>query len=306
MKNASPSYEHIFYVNGTGISGVRDLDFSYSVSRIPVNPLGIGHLQPVLAEALQGEISFTRDVIYQDPLLQLTGDIGCSGSIIYASDLSENNGQVIGFTSGYLTNYSVTSKVNDVPTVSTTFKVFGQMGSGIRNGELDFSGYNPLILLDYINQGSIIITLEQASTNRVTQFSQSLTIERIPIYDLRQKTSQNYYAPTQVITKTPIEMDSTFTVEIDDYYTANLIDNTRSGVYKRIDTSLRAPNLAVIALQDHNDAFLLDQNDNPLEGQPYVTAYEFQGISGNLIAEDIQTQIDGLLTATLQFKNYLE
>lgn len=305
-KNASPSYEHLFYINGTGISGVRDLDFSYGVSRQPVNPLGVGHLQPVLVDVIQGEVSFVRDIIYQDPILDLTGDYGVDGTLIYAADLTESAGQVIGFTSGYLTNYSVSASINDVPTVQCTFSVYGQLGSGIRNGELDYSGSSPLHILEYINQGAIILDVDQSSTNRITQFNQSFNITRIPIYDLKQKTSQNYYAPTQVITQTPVEMSTSFTVEIDDYETANMIDNTRSGVYKRISSYIRTPARATDGLQDENLGFLQDENDNILQGLDYATAYQFAPLSGNLISESIRTSIDNLLTVNLEFRNYLE
>ena len=96
---------------------------SYSVSRKPVNVLGGGHIQPILAEPLQGEVSFTRNYIYNDPLLDLTGDYGV-GSLIYASDLDDNNGQVIGFTSGYLSSYSINAQVGNVPQGGMYFSCF--------------------------------------------------------------------------------------------------------------------------------------------------------------------------------------
>lgn len=304
-KNASPSYEHLFYINGTGISGVRDVSLGYSVTRPPINPLGIGHLQPTLGGFLQGEVSMTRDMIYIDPILELTGDIGVSGSIIYAPDLEEDDPLVIGFTSGYLTSYSVSVDVGNVPIIQSTFAVFGQLGSGVRTGELDFSGDNSLNMLEFVNQGSIVIDVDQSETNRVTRFAQDLTIERTPIYDLKEKTSQNYYAPSQVVTKTPIEMTTDFTVEVDDYKTANVIDNTRSGVYKRISSYIRTPNREEDGLQDEDEFFLQDENGEKLEGQDYTTVYEFAPISGNLLSEQIRSNTDGVLTVDLQFKNYL-
>jgi len=303
--NASPSYEHIFYIGGTGISGIRDLSFSYNVARSPINALGMGHIQSVLAETLQGEISMTRDLIYIDPILNLTGDQSVDGSIIYASDLRESNGQVIGFTSGYLTSYSVNASVGDVPTVDCTFAVFGKMGSGVRLGELDYSGTAPTEVIGFINQSEIKVSLEQGTTNRVTQFSQSFNIERIPIYDLKQKTSENYYAPTEVITNSPIEVTTDFTVEVDDYYTANMMDNLRSGVYQGgLGVIVRCPNGG--ALQDHDDEFLLDNNSENIEDDGRgVAIYRSPVISGNLISESIDTSVDNLLTVNLQFRNFL-
>jgi hypothetical protein len=278
---------------------------SYSVSRKPINILGGGHIQPILAEPLQGEISFTRNYIYDDPILDLTGNYGVDGSLIYASDLDDNDGQVIGFTSGYLSSYSISAQVGNVPQVECTFIVFGKLGSGVRNGELDYSGVYALQDLCFVNQKNIEISLEQSSTNRVTQFSQKYNITRTPIYDLREKTSENYYAPTEVITNSPIEVTTDFTVEVDDYYTANMMDNLRSGVYQGgLGVIVRCPNGG--ALQDHDDEFLLDNNSENIEDDGRgVAIYRSPVISGNLISESIDTSVDNLLTVNLQFRNFL-
>ena len=71
--------------------------------------------------------------------------------------------------------------------VECTFLVFGKLGSGVRNGELDYSGIHELQNLCFVNQKDIEISLEQSTTNEVTQFSQKYNITRTPIYDLREK-----------------------------------------------------------------------------------------------------------------------
>ena len=307
--NASPSYEHIFYVGGTGISGVTDLSMSYSVARRPINVLGGGHIQPILAEPPQGEISFTRNYIYNDPLLGLTGDYGVDGSLIYATDLDENSGQVIGFTSGYLTNYSISADVGSIPQVRCTFVVFGQLGSGVRGGELDYSGIYELPNLCFLNQDNIILSVDQSDSNRITKFSQEYNITRTPVYDLREKTSQNYYAPTQVITQTPVELSTNFTIEIDDYYTANMIDNVRSGVYKSLSVNIRCPieEGTLDGLLDHDSEFIRDHNNAIIQDDGRgITAYDGNiPASGNLVSESITTSVDGLLAIDLQFKNFI-
>jgi len=307
--NASPSYEHIFYVGGTGISGITDLSMSYSVARRPINVLGGGHIQPILAEPPQGEISFTRNYIYNDPLLDLTGDYGVDGSLIYASDLNESAGQVIGFTSGYLTNYSISADVGSIPQVRCTFVVFGQLGSGVRGGELDYSGIYELPNLCFLNQDNIILSVDQSDSNRITKFSQEYNITRTPVYDLREKTSQNYYAPTQVITQTPVELSTNFTIEIDDYYTANMIDNVRSGVYKSLSVNIRCPieEGTLDGLLDHDSEFIRDHNNAIIQDDGRgITAYDGNiPASGNLVSESITTSIDGLLAIDLQLKNFI-
>ena len=81
--NASPSYEQIFYLGGTGVSGIRDLSASYSVAQKQMRILGAGFTREVIAEPLQGEFSMTRDMLYNDPVLGLTGEQPISGTLLH-------------------------------------------------------------------------------------------------------------------------------------------------------------------------------------------------------------------------------
>lgn len=304
MKNSSPSYENLFYIDGTGIPGIQNINIDNSVSREPINILGVGHAQPVLSEPLRGQVSFTRQYIYDDPILKLTGDQKINGSLIYSSDFEENEALVIGFTSGYLSRYSISCEINSTPRVDCTFDVFGKIGSGIRNGELDYSGNAPINILGFANQGSIFLSLDQSETNRITSFSQEINITRTPIYDLKQKTNENYYAPVKIITKTPIEISTNFEVEIDDYKTANLMDNLISGIYKNIGISIKEASKKILSIKDHNDEYILDHNDQKIEDGDFVSLYNFDLQSGNLLSESVKSNIDQSLSLSLVFKNY--
>ena len=104
--NASPSYEQIFYLDGTGVSGIRIVSAGYSVGQKQVRALGAGFIREVIAEPLQGELSMTRDLLYQDPVLGLTGEAPVSGTLLY--DVEMNGAEkVYGFNTGYLTSYSI-------------------------------------------------------------------------------------------------------------------------------------------------------------------------------------------------------
>ena len=62
--NASPSYEQMFFMGGTGVSGIRNISAGYTVGQKQVKALGAGFVQEVIAEPLQGELSMTRDMLY--------------------------------------------------------------------------------------------------------------------------------------------------------------------------------------------------------------------------------------------------
>jgi hypothetical protein len=311
--NASPSYEQIFYLGGTGISGIRNISAGYSVGQKQIRALGAGFVKEVIAEPLRGELSMTRDLLYQDPVLGLTGEAPISGTLLYGVEL-DGNEKVYGFNTGYLTNFTINCDVQSVPTIDTTFSVFGQMGSGVREGELDYSGTAPLSNLGFVNHEAVFLTYNGSGTNRAVSVSQSYSINRAPIYTLDEKTDLSYYAPSEVITEYPIEITTDFTIEMDDFATANMIDNIRSGIYETIGVEIRLGKKAdtldadvvkplgseptgMLCLQDDTGECLGDDGDG-------ITRYEFLSTTGHLVSESIETSIDGVLSVNLQFKDY--
>ena len=68
-KQAVANYDHKFFLNGQGISGIQDINMSYSVSEKPVNILGVGFARSIYNAPLQGTVSLSRDILYQDPIL---------------------------------------------------------------------------------------------------------------------------------------------------------------------------------------------------------------------------------------------
>lgn len=305
--NASPSYEQIFYLGGTGVSGIRNLSAGYSVGQKQIKALGAGFTQEVIAEPLRGEMSMTRDMLYQDPVLSLTGESPVSGTLLYGVELNgaEN---VYGFNTGYLTSYSVNCDVQDVPTIESSFVIFGQLGSGVREGELDYSGVAPLQNLGVVNHESVFLTFNGSGTNRAVSASQTYNINRVPIYTLDEKTSEIYYAPSEVLTEYPIDITTNLTIEMDDYETANMIDNIRSGNYQTLGVEIRLGAKAEtldghavvgdkLCLQDNNGDCLGDDGDG-------ITRYEFLSTTGHLVSESIESSVDGVLSVNLEFKDY--
>ena len=305
--NASPSYEQIFYLGGTGVSGIRNLSAGYSVGQKQIKALGAGFTQEVISEPLRGDMSMTRDMLYQDPVLGLTGEAPISGTLLYGVEL-DGAEKVYGFNTGYLTSYSINCNVQDVPTIESTFAVFGQLGSGVREGELDYSGVAPLQNLGVVNHESVFLTFNGSGTNRAVSASQTYNINRVPIYTLDQKTSEIYYAPSEVLTEYPIEITTNLTIEMDDYETANMIDNIRSGNYQTLGVEIRLGKKSEtldghavvgdkLCLQDNNGDCLGDDGDG-------ITRYEFLSTTGHLVSESIESSVDGVLSVNLEFKDY--
>jgi len=329
-KNAVPSYESQFFLRSDprdaspamyGVSGIRDWSASYSIPETTINVLGAGFVRNIYDGPLQGQLSLTRDLILNDdPVLTYTGEDSFSGTLIYDTYIGDGGEKVFGFNSGYLTNYSVSCGVGGVPTVDSSFVTFGRFGSGIRHGDLDYSGNSPLEgsmgmrVRPVPNQGSIWCGFGQSGTNRVTQVTQNYEIDREPIYDLSQKTASDLtggagFVPAEVITNYPIEVTTNMTVEVDDYETANIMDTIRSGHHETISLTMYQSALTNESLSGPNEVggttSLEDDDSLALEDNGYRTVYRFNSVTGQLVSQSVKTSIDGTLSVDLEFKDFL-
>jgi hypothetical protein len=331
-KNAVPSYEQKFFTHSEiggitknyEISGIQNISAGYDLSQNTVDVLGAGFTQSVYDGPLEGDFSFSRQyVVAVDPILEHTGDHSISGSLIYSSDLNDTSPKVFGFDSGYLTDYTVSCAVGDTPSVDCSFRTFGRFGSGIAQGDLDFSGRNTSLSTDsfnalvFANQGSITCgysngpEIDLNTTNRVTQVTQSYSIPRSPLYALTQKTNNNLtgganFVPVEVLASYPIEVTTDMTIGVDDFETANIMDTIRSGNYKTIELKIQKAYEGPAALLDNSAAELLDDDSDPLKDNGYVTMYKFRSVTGHLVSEKIETAVDGSLSVNLTFKDYLQ
>ena len=197
------NYENKVFISGQELLGVENVDVSYSHSPSVARFLGhsIGHT--MVASDAQKQVSFSRYLIYSDPILSLTGDSPTSGSINY-------NGQAYGFNSGFLTEYSVNCAVGSIPSVTAALSVYGALQSGINHSG---SVAAPTIYIP--NQGSITLTCDNSTTNRVVGFDYSIKINREPIYTIGSA------SPTEVIRDPIIEYRSSVQIDVDDAFLQN-------------------------------------------------------------------------------------
>lgn len=240
------SHDVSFVVDGYQLSGVTDVDGSYSITETPINVLGFGYTTPTLSAPFEGNFNINRNMVSKDVLLPYTGEDHLNGSINYGD-------KNFGFTSGFLTNYSIACAVGEVPTISNQITVFGEVGGTVDETSRD-SAYllwnevsqyllitaedsTDRLLLDdstlsstpitsnkthpaiqIPQQGSISINCSGANTNRVSRFNYSVSCPREPIYTV------NNAFPVQVNLGYPLEIDATFTLQIDDYQSRNARD----------------------------------------------------------------------------------
>jgi hypothetical protein len=200
------NYENKVFISGQELLGVENVDVSYSHSPSITRFLGHSIGNTMVASDAQRQVSFSRYLIYNDPIYSLIVDSPnspTSGSINY-------NGQAYGFNSGFLTEYSVNCAVGTIPSVNAALSVYGAMQSGINHSG---SVAAPTIYIP--NQGSIILTCDNSTTNRVVGFDYSIKINREPIYTIGS------VSPFAVITDPVIEYRASVQIDVDDAFLQN-------------------------------------------------------------------------------------
>lgn len=197
MTNQFLNADNFFLINGQKLSGVSNVSLGYS------NPL---ESSPVLGDAgfgfylngpIEGSVDFSRALIYNDPILAFTGDSSFSGNFSYG-------GKAYYFESGYLTNYSVSCGVGEIPQVNARVSVW----CGLKSGES--------VPLSQVDEGifipspkSIVVSGLDFASNRVRSFNYNLDITRQPVYSLeggRQAESINFMGPINVSASVDIEV----------------------------------------------------------------------------------------------------
>jgi|TARA_R110000824_G_scaffold14858_5_gene62879 hypothetical protein len=245
------NYEHQLYIGNTKLRGVERVDLSYKIPERPINILGHGHVghgyyggdintKPYSLSAISGPIEGAVNIngflIAEDFLLHYTGDTYTTGCLSWSSDPVN----YIGFENIYMTQHSVSCSINKLPKYSSTFQVYGDMGSGLNFRGLD--SYPEVASI--VNQGGIHLNFKGSGTNRVTDFDYDVKVRRSPIYEIGSG------RPVQVDINWPIEVVAQITLETDDYE------------MRRIDKAFIEPNV------DFFEITLKDCDNNYIQRYP--------------------------------------
>lgn len=191
MSSITLNYDQRFSFCGVNLSGLSDLTFKsdFGVGYTPTlgtKTFGFHKVNPSV-----GGVDFSRSLIYADPVLSYTGASPCSGNFSY-------QGISYDFSSGYLTNYTVSCSIGQVPNVSCSISVFGEMKSGENNQTISA---HPDIFAP--SPRSISISNGFGETNRIKSFDWSIAMPRQPKYSV----GPNLF-PDEVFSPTPLQIQA--------------------------------------------------------------------------------------------------
>jgi hypothetical protein len=111
------------------------------------------------------------------------------------------------FSSGYLTNYSVNCAVGSVPKVNASLIVLDELTSSSQESSEVGSSISNIYIP---SQGSISITCDNSTTNRVIGFDYSITANRKPHFSIGQESAVDIelIPPLEYAVQVQIEVDS--------------------------------------------------------------------------------------------------
>tara|TARA_B110000285_G_scaffold61272_2_gene70439 strand:- start:3644 stop:9682 length:6039 start_codon:yes stop_codon:yes gene_type:complete len=252
------NHEARFFADGYELSGVDNVTFSYNNTANILKPLGTKDGLTTHSGPTRQTLSVSRVLTYNDPIFSYTGEAPISGSIFY-----EDN--YYGFETGYLVDYSLNCAVGAVPRVSCNFQVASQMKSGV-NANLAPQSH-PVI--DIPTQGSISITCDNSTTNRVVGFDYGVKCERKAYLTIGSDDI------VKVELLPPLEYNATVQLDVDDAFLQD--------AYKFLEEK---ENKTLSLNVNGRSGSLIQSVDIP---------------NASLVGEDLQVSADGSTRITLKY-----
>ena len=312
MKGATLNYENFFFLNNSAISGIISVDGGYSVNYAPIKTIGVGYNKQVIAEVPVANFSINKYLLYNEPFLAFTGENKNRNAIGFRGSLNYNN-KKFGFLSGYLNSFGLSCSVGEIPTTKSDIIVYGDVGPNYNaSGNLKA----PYISVPQIKD--IILTCSGSSTNRITDFNYNINCTKRPIYILNQS-GYSYsgptgptepapnYIPYEVLLNLPIEIDASFTLEVDDY--------TSKSLYTQLNNDTDASfSISINGTVFQDETLPVNGLDLVVNGNvPLFTYRKAVGINMfnqsftnvKLVSQEFNSSADDVLSVKLNYKGYL-
>ena len=297
MKNAIINYENIFYLDGQAISGILSVDGSYTINYAPINTVGIGYNKQVIADVPTAEFNINKYLLYNEPLLNYTGQRTDLKAQSFPGSINYNN-KSIGFESGYLNSFGLSCSVGEIPQTSANIQVFGDIGSG-------YSAYGArqTKYMTVPQVKDITISCSGSSSNRITSFDYSINCPKKPIYILQ---NSNNYIPYEVLSEFPIEIGVSFNLEVDDYAARKVYEQLNNDTDSSFSLLIKGVVFVDAPLSVEGQNLNVDST-NLLVARKSVGVTLFSQSFNNfkLISQEFNSNADDVLSVKLNYKGYL-
>ena len=312
MKSSILNYENQFFLNSSTISGIISVDGGYNINYAPIKTVGVGYNKQVIAEVPVANFSINKYLLYNEPFLNFTGESANNVAKSFRGSLNYNN-KKFGFQSGYLNGFNLSCSVGEIPTTTLDIIVYGDIGPSY-----DASGSLKAPYISVPQVKDIILTCSGSSTNRIINFDYSINCTKQPIYTLYQSgysysaptgptTPTLNYIPNEVLLNLPIEIDASFTLEVDDFQSKNIYSILNNDA----DTNF---SIIINGTVFQDEALPVNNNDLTVNGgTPLFTYRKAIGINMfnqsfnnvKLVSQEFNSNADDVLSVKLNYKGYL-
>lgn len=251
-------------INGYLISGIQSFDAGYTLPNDIDLAYGYGTARSYNQNII-GNVLFSKLIVGQDNLFNLISGANFSGFLNYG-------GGLFGFNKAQINSLSVQADVGSKPSLSLDITAYGNVGSGVSGSNLT----SP-VTWNYVSiaRGDISLSIDQQErTNRVTSFNYTINANRNPRYLLGEN------SPSYILTEWPVEIVSTFTIEIDNYQFQEISGAVCSPKEKDLLLTLRSCGSTGI-----------------------VTS--FYSPRAKLISENLSSNIGGNLSVNVSYRSYI-
>jgi hypothetical protein len=208
MFGAKLNYEQNVFINNTKVIGINELNSGYDIPEQAITGIGKGYRFSAINGPQNAYIAINRFFVGEDFFYNFTGKNDKFSGIIQDKKTLES---MFAFEDAYLTSHSVSVQIGQIPSISTSAIITGNLGKSLQanlTGE-DVNIDDPKIP----NQGSVEIICgghDYRKFNRILNFNLDINVNRHLIYGINES------FPIEVHTLSPIETNIDFSLEVDD------------------------------------------------------------------------------------------
>lgn len=228
-------------LDGNLIHGAQDLKLDIENPIENIRTLGLNREVYSLIGPKISQANLTANLISDDQLSYLTGETGINLFVFNERGSVEEN---FGLEFGFLTSYSLSYDVGNLPAISTAFDFFGKAGvfdeSMIENLHYknQFEGFpssNPTGIFREIVDGCTDISMNEFNSNALLSYNISINCPRSPIYAINKKN------PIKIL-HAPIQVSVDLNIEVNDIEFKNNFSYPTSTQNKNISISINDKN----------------------------------------------------------------
>jgi len=301
MKGAITNYENTFYLGGTALSGVLSVDGSYNIDYKPINVIGQGFTKQVVASIPTAQLSLSRYLVNNDPVLDLTGQQRNFSAVPINGGLYYKN-KYFAFENGYLNSIGISCSVGEIPQIQSSFDVYGNIGPNFNPSGNNYAGS---VFVPQVK--NITIACRNSSTNRVKDFNIDFNNKNLAIYALRANDSN---LPVEVNQVGPIEVTTSFTLDVDDYETKQLFDDLSSNgttnfTIRVSGTILKDMPLTTADGQILQEAAGMQDLYSFLTIEDATPLFNFTNSDAIINSEQVSSTAEDVVSVKLSYKTYL-